>query len=100
MGMTHGTLGAILLTDLIQGRDNPWAKLYDPSRKTLTAAGQYIKEVVGMTAQYVDWLTPGDVKGLREIPNDSGAILRQGLRKLAVYRDQDGKLHKFSAVCT
>lgn len=100
MGMTHGTIAGILLTDLIQGRDNPWAKLYDPSRKTLRAAGQYIKEAVGITAQYTDWLTPGDVKSVREIAKDSGAILRSGLKKLAVYRDEEGKLHKFSAVCT
>jgi glycine/D-amino acid oxidase-like deaminating enzyme len=35
MGMTHGTIAGILLTDLICGRQNPWADLYEPSRKTL-----------------------------------------------------------------
>ena len=33
MGMTHGTIAGILLTDLILGRENPWAEIYDPSRK-------------------------------------------------------------------
>jgi glycine/D-amino acid oxidase-like deaminating enzyme len=33
MGMTHGTIAGILLTDLILGRENPWAAIYDPSRK-------------------------------------------------------------------
>lgn len=32
MGMTHGTMAGILLTELIAGRDHPWARLYDPSR--------------------------------------------------------------------
>ena len=36
-GMTHGTIAGMLLTDLILGRDNPWATLYDPSRKPLRA---------------------------------------------------------------
>jgi Rieske Fe-S protein len=40
------------------------------------------------------------VKSVREIAKDSGAILRSGLKKVAVYRDDEGKLHKFSAVCT
>ena len=31
MGMTHGTIAGMLLTDLILGRPNPWEKLYDPS---------------------------------------------------------------------
>ncbi len=34
MGMTHGTIAGILLTDLICGRENPWTALYNPSRKT------------------------------------------------------------------
>src|SRR5213592_2335044 len=38
MGMTHGTIAGMLLTDLIMGRENAWATLYDPSRKTLRAA--------------------------------------------------------------
>src|SRR5256714_149332 len=37
MGMTHGTIAGILLTDLIQRRRNPWTHVYDPSRKTLSA---------------------------------------------------------------
>jgi glycine/D-amino acid oxidase-like deaminating enzyme len=31
-GMTHGTIGALLITDLIQGKNNPWADIYNPSR--------------------------------------------------------------------
>jgi glycine/D-amino acid oxidase-like deaminating enzyme len=37
MGLTHGTIAGILLTDLILGRHNPWTSLYDPSRKGLLA---------------------------------------------------------------
>jgi glycine/D-amino acid oxidase-like deaminating enzyme len=35
MGITHGTIAGMLLSDLILGRPNPWEKLYDPSRVTL-----------------------------------------------------------------
>jgi glycine/D-amino acid oxidase-like deaminating enzyme len=38
MGLTHGTIAGILLTDLILGRHNPWTSLYDPSRKSLLAS--------------------------------------------------------------
>jgi glycine/D-amino acid oxidase-like deaminating enzyme/nitrite reductase/ring-hydroxylating ferredoxin subunit len=100
MGMTHGTIAGILLTDLIQGRENPWTKLYDPSRKTLRAVGEYLMEATDMAAQYVDWITPGDVASVEEIENDSGAVIRRGFSKSAVYRDPQGKLHECSAVCT
>lgn len=99
MGMTHGMIAGILLTDLIMKRDCPWSSLYDPSRKTLRAAGQYAKDTLNMAAQYVDWVTGGSVKAAEEIPKDSGAVLRRGLAKVAVYRDQMGLVHERSAVC-
>lgn len=100
MGMTHGTIAGILLTDLILGRDNPWSTLYDPSRKTLRAAGEFAKEAVNVAAQYADWVTGGDVETVDEIAKDSGAVIRRGLTKVAVYRDAKGKLHELSAVCS
>ncbi len=98
MGLTHGTLGALLVTDQIMGRKNKWEKLYDPSRKVLNS--EFLKENANTMAQYKDLLTAGDVKTVQEIPRGEGAIIRKGLSKLAVYRDDEGKLHKHSAVCT
>ncbi len=99
MGMTHGTIAGILIPDLILGRDNPWASLYDPARKTLSALGRFTSESLNVAAQYTDWLTGSDVKSIDEIPVDSGAVMRRGLSKVAVYRDEKGTLHEHSAVC-
>lgn len=98
-GLTHGTIAGILITDLILGRSNPWEALYDPGRITLSAASEYTKEAVNMAAQYKDWVTGGDVHGPGEIPDDSGAIIRKGVSKVAVYRDATGAVHERSAVC-
>ena len=98
MGMTHGTIAGILLTDLIHGRPNPWADLYDPSRKPLSALGSFVQENANVAWQYFDWLT-GSEMSLKEIPNGGGAVLRQGLTKVAVHRDEEGTLHQCSAVC-
>ena len=38
MGMTHGTVAGLLLSDLIAGRPSAWADLYDPSRPSLRPA--------------------------------------------------------------
>ena len=40
MGLTHGTIAAMLLTERLAGRDHPWARLYDPSRRTVVAGPQ------------------------------------------------------------
>lgn len=98
-GMTYATIAAILITDLIEGRPNPWETLYDPSRKSLRAAPVYTREAVRTALQYADWIRPGDVKSEDDIPPDAGAVLNEGLAKVAVYRETDGTLHRLSAVC-
>ena len=98
-GMTHGTIGAMLITDLIQGRSNPWEKLYDPSRKPIHALADYAAENVNAVKYFAEYLTPGQVESEAEILPGSGAIIREGLSKLAVYRNEEGKLQRLSAVC-
>jgi glycine/D-amino acid oxidase-like deaminating enzyme/nitrite reductase/ring-hydroxylating ferredoxin subunit len=99
MGITHGTIAGILLSDLIQGRRNPWATLYDPSRKTMRAAGTFTKENLNVATQYLDWVTPGEIESARDVQRGCGAILRRGFSKIAVYRDEDGKAYEMSATC-
>jgi glycine/D-amino acid oxidase-like deaminating enzyme/nitrite reductase/ring-hydroxylating ferredoxin subunit len=100
MGMTHGTIGGMLVTDLIVGRENPWARLYDPSRISPRAAGEFAKENLDVALQYASLATPGEVEEADQIPADSGAVIRRGLKKVAVYRDPKGVLHERSAVCS
>jgi Rieske Fe-S protein len=65
----------------------------------LKSIGTFVQENLNVTAQYVDWLSSGDMESEGQIPKDSGAVLRYGVQKVAVYRDEDGKLHRRSAVC-
>ena len=99
MGMTHGTIAGILLTDLIAGRANPWAALYDPSRIRAGAAADFVKENLNVAAQYASWVTPGEVESVDDIAPNTGAVIREGLMKVAVFRDEAGELHRRSAVC-
>ena len=99
MGMTHGTIAGLLLRDLILGVENRWAALYDPSRKSLRAAATYMKESVNVASQYAEWLKGGDVRSEEDIPRGEGAVVRRGLKKVAVHRDQNGVLHERSAAC-
>jgi glycine/D-amino acid oxidase-like deaminating enzyme/nitrite reductase/ring-hydroxylating ferredoxin subunit len=98
-GMTHGTIAGILITDLITGRTNPWEKLYAPSRITVSTAAEFIRENANVAAQYVDWFTAGAPEENPLIPVGTGAIVRDGLAKVAVYRAKDGSYHSCSAVC-
>src|SRR5256885_9865124 len=88
-GMTHGTIAGILITDLILGRPNPWAKLYDPSRVSLRVSSlkEFAKHNFDVTVQYAKgYLSPSEVSSLDEIQPGEGAVVRRGLKKVAVYR--------------
>jgi len=89
----------MILTDLIMGRRNAWEALYDPSRKTLKATGAFVRKNLNVLRQYGRWLTRGDVASAEELPPDTGAVIRRGFTKIAVYRDARGNLHQRSAVC-
>jgi glycine/D-amino acid oxidase-like deaminating enzyme/nitrite reductase/ring-hydroxylating ferredoxin subunit len=98
-GLTHGTIAGILLTDLIAGRDNPWSKLYDPSRRSVRTAAGFVRDNLNVAAHYTRWVTPGEVRTPLSIPPGQGAVIRRGIHKIACYRDDNGVLHEVSAVC-
>lgn len=100
MGMTHGTIGGMLVSDLILGRENAWAEVYEPSRILTQSITEAVPEILSSTAPYVDWITGGDVASVDEIKPGMGAIIREGMSKIAAYRDENGKLYQRSAVCT
>lgn len=99
-GLTHGTIAGLLIAGLIEGKPNAWEKLYAPARKAVHGFGEYVRENANVAAQYRDLVTPGEVDSINAVAAGTGAILREGLHKYAVYRDFDGGLHVYSAVCT
>ncbi|WP_420474904.1 FAD-dependent oxidoreductase [Noviherbaspirillum sp. ST9] len=99
-GMTHATIGAMLVTDLIMGRENPWQSVYDPARKVKHGMTDFIAEQANTLSKFGEWVTGGEVDSAQEIAAGDGAIVRDGARKLAVFRDEQGALHAVSAKCT
>ncbi|HYE02776.1 MAG TPA: FAD-dependent oxidoreductase [Phycisphaerales bacterium] len=99
-GMTHATLAGMIISDQIAGRQSPWGELYDPGRRTLRTAGEWVRENVNALSYYSKWLAGSEVDSPEEIPPGEGAVVRQGLTKVACYKAPDGSLHTCSAMCT
>jgi glycine/D-amino acid oxidase-like deaminating enzyme len=74
-GMTHGTIAGMLISDLVQGRQNPWAELYDPARIHPRAARSFASENLNAGAHLAkDWLGPGEVETVERVGRGEGAI--------------------------
>jgi glycine/D-amino acid oxidase-like deaminating enzyme/nitrite reductase/ring-hydroxylating ferredoxin subunit len=101
-GMTHGTVAALVITDLIAGRDNPWLEVYDATRiapkqsltGTIKAGVRTVKHLVG------DRLHTEDQAAVDALEPGQGTVARIGGKAVAAYRDDGGELHTRSAVCT
>jgi glycine/D-amino acid oxidase-like deaminating enzyme/Rieske Fe-S protein len=102
-GMTNGTMSGLLLADLVTGRENQWAALYDPGRMQapVQRLKSFVKENAAVAKHLVGGYTsPGDVGSADELEPGEAAVIRHGLDKTAVYRDDAGEVHAVSAKCT
>ncbi|MFF3754652.1 FAD-dependent oxidoreductase [Streptomyces sp. NPDC002018] len=102
-GMSGGVMAGSLLTRLIEGDEPEWAGLYDPRRllSTLREAPTMIRQQADVARHFVgDRLRTTHVDSVTEIPPGTGAVVRVGGRRCAVYRDQDGTATAVSARCT
>jgi glycine/D-amino acid oxidase-like deaminating enzyme/nitrite reductase/ring-hydroxylating ferredoxin subunit len=101
-GLTYGTLAAMIISDSILGKENPWAKLYDPRRHNpLKSAGRFVKENAHVFMDYLkDIPYRAEAKSVAEIAPGQGKTVAVKGEKFAVYRDEAGALHQVSAVCT
>jgi hypothetical protein len=99
-GMTHGALAGLLLGDLILKGTSPWEQVYEPSRKPVAAAMNYVRENMTALKNASEYLRPGELPSEADLKPGQGAVLRHGLHRVAVSRDKGGKLHRFEAACT
>lgn len=101
-GLVYGTLAGSIISDAILGKENSWAKMYDPKRFTpLASAPKFMKENMTVATNLLkDYLFYGDVDALQEVKPGEGKTLKLDGERLAAYRDEQGSLHLVSAICT
>lgn len=102
--LTGGTLAGMIISDAILGKRNAYSDLYSPSRKltwvppvlppiSFTYVKNTVSSIVRMVAPQFHNVD------IEDMAPDSGATIQKGLRKVAVYKDSEGKKHAFSALC-
>jgi glycine/D-amino acid oxidase-like deaminating enzyme/nitrite reductase/ring-hydroxylating ferredoxin subunit len=101
-GMTFGTLAAIMITDAVRGRRNPWTELFDPGRAALRRGlWEYIKENADYPYYLIrDRFAGAESRSLRSVKRGQGKIVEYRGKKVAAYRDESGELTLRSATCT
>ena len=98
-GMTHCTIGALLVTDQIMNRKNPWEDLYNPSRISFRSAATFFKENSNVVAQYSEWLEVKASPEFEMLVSKEGVVYRHGLKMLAAYKNERDEIKLISATC-
>jgi glycine/D-amino acid oxidase-like deaminating enzyme/nitrite reductase/ring-hydroxylating ferredoxin subunit len=101
-GLVYGTMAAMIVSDQILGKKNPWEETYKLKRFTpIKSFKEFFKENADDMLQYLkDAPWNVDAHSLKEISPGEGKIIESGAEKVAVYKDEHGKSHAVSAVCT
>jgi Rieske Fe-S protein len=102
-GMTNGTLAGLLISDLITGKDNPWSRLYDPSRPWLLhGAGAFVRDNAIVAKHFVgDRLRAAFRRsGPADLLPGQASVSTVGGHLTALHRGLDGRLTALSARCT
>jgi len=100
-GLSSGTFAAMIIDDLIGGRENPWADRFSPQRLSPRSAPKLaqMNAEVGI-AMVGDRLRPPQSGSSDDVPSGEARVVRDGLGKKGVYRDGGGGLHAVSLRCT
>ncbi|MEA3199568.1 MAG: hypothetical protein QOE90_996 [Thermoplasmata archaeon] len=103
-GMTNGTIGALMVSERILGRGTPWDELYDSTRPADTDRGALstVAHKALRDTQRLGRLAwkRSEIDDVAELVPGQGAILKQGLKPVAVARLENGDLRALSAICT
>lgn len=99
-GITTGTAAAMILTDMILGRDNPWTMVYNPSRfKPLESARELFQQTVESTKGLVGARVLPLHDDVSKLSPGTGAIVKIGGERVAAYRDEEGTIHALDPAC-
>ena len=100
-GMTSSMVSAMILSDLILEKDNPYLPVFTPHRMHI---GLSVKQAVKDTVHSVRGLTAGFMAPPRamveQLPKGHGGIVEVENKKVGVYKDENGTSHIVQARCT
>lgn len=100
-GMSNGGAAAIMLTDRILGRDNPWAGFFDSNRLNVRQSiTEVVKENANVVKRFVGDRLRTETRSIADLAPGEAAVLVEGAGRVAAYRDPDGAVHAVSPVCT
>ncbi|WP_117169420.1 FAD-dependent oxidoreductase [Paraliobacillus sediminis] len=99
-GMTNGTVAAMILSDTIRNKENPYTSLFKPSRFDFDPdVKNFIKENFDVAKHMIKGKLEIPEDKLDEIEQNKAAVIREKGKRIGVYRDATGKIQHIDTTC-
>lgn len=106
-GMTNGVLAGLLLRDALEGRSEPWSRIYDPRRlhptlEAKTVASSGARAVAGLASNAGARLKAKveRVLSAEDLAPGQAGVVSDSEGDWATYVDEQGTRHAVSPTCT
>jgi glycine/D-amino acid oxidase-like deaminating enzyme/nitrite reductase/ring-hydroxylating ferredoxin subunit len=100
-GISNGTVAAEIIADLATGRENRWLEMFDARRvKPLAGGPSFAKANVEVAVEMVGGWLSRKPKSYDDLDPGEAGILSIDGDKVAAFKDEGGRIHAVSAVCT
>ncbi len=100
-GMTNGTAAALLISDLIQGKDNPYQDLYSPTRFYADPSIKtFLSQNANVAAKFVSGKLSKGTKRPEDLRRGEGDNVTYQNQNAGGYKDKNGQVHIVDRTCT
>lgn len=100
-GMVFGTLAGRMITDMILGKEHELESVLAPSRiKPIAGFTEFVKENAAVVSKFIGMrFSYTTIETLAELAKGEACLADWEDKKVALYKDENGKVHALDPVC-
>ncbi len=98
-GMTSSMVSAMIISDMITGRENEYRKVFIPRRLMLSGSRVFLKDAAIITISLLSEHLKIPHDKLKDIEKGKAGVIRHDGQRVGVYRDKDDKYYFVTTKC-
>lgn len=101
-GMIYSQVAALVISNILSGKNDPYIKLFDPNRvKPVAGFANFIKHNANIAGEIISKIWPADkLDELVELAPGDSKVVRYEENTMALHKDEKGNLHALHPECT
>jgi glycine/D-amino acid oxidase-like deaminating enzyme/nitrite reductase/ring-hydroxylating ferredoxin subunit len=101
-GITYSHVAALVLKSMLLHEDSPFVSLYTPGRvKPVAGFTEFVKHNVEVVKHFVGkWLGQDELPEIAELAAGEARVVKYEKTSVALYKDEQSKLHAVHPACT